>query len=97
MKTTLDQFKTQLSTLLRDLIPCTAADLTDSAIAYWDGHRVVYCYLDENDLIDAEFDLDVGLWKEWQDYLSEWMAAPLFSVRPELGDLLKDSPPNEAG
>lgn len=95
MKMTLEQFKTQLSTLLRDLMPCTTADLTDSAVAYWDGRRVVYCYLDdESDVLDEEFDLDVGLWKEWQDYLSEWIASPQFSVRPELQDLLKESPPD---
>lgn len=98
MEMTIEQFKTQLSTLLRDLMPGTTADLTDSAVAYWNGRGVIYCYLDdESDLIDAEFDLDDRLWQAWQDYLSEWIAVPQFSVRSEVRDLLNASPPNEAG
>ncbi|WP_168793624.1 hypothetical protein [Paraburkholderia aromaticivorans] len=98
MQLTIDQFKTQLAEFLRDLMPCTSADLTDNAIAYWDGQRVVYCYLDDDtDLIDYEFDLDNGLWKDWEEYLSEWTAEPKFSVRPELRDRLNQFPTSEAG
>jgi hypothetical protein len=97
MQLTIDQFKTELAELLRDL-PGTAADLTDSAIAYWDGHRVVYCYVNEDtDLIDEEFDLNNGVWRDWEEYLSEWMAEPKFSVRPELRDRIDRSLTNDAG
>ncbi|MGF6768666.1 hypothetical protein P3T18_001136 [Paraburkholderia sp. GAS199] len=89
MRLTIDQFKARLGELLRDLMPCTAADLTDNVVAYWDGRRVVYCYLDpETDLIEEEFDLDGGFWKDWEEYLTEWLAQPQFSVRPELRDRL---------
>jgi hypothetical protein len=95
MQLTIDQFKTQLAELLRDLMPCTSADLTDNAIAYWDGRKVVYCYLkDDSDLIDKEFELDNRLWKDWEEYLSEWMVEPTFSVRPELQDRLNQAPTN---
>jgi hypothetical protein len=95
MQLTIDQFKTQLAELLRDLMPCTSADLTDNAIAYWDGRKVVYRYLkDDSDLIDKEFELDNRLWKDWEEYLSEWMVEPTFSVRPELQDRLNQAPTN---
>lgn len=34
---TLDQFKSRLTTLLREMPRCTTADLTEFAIAYWMG------------------------------------------------------------
>ncbi|WP_260854709.1 hypothetical protein [Paraburkholderia sp. BCC1884] len=98
MKLTFDQFNTKLSTLLRDLMPCTTADLTDTAIAYWDGRRVVYCYLDDDSgLIDEEFDLGGRSWDEWREYLTQWIEAPKFSMRPEVQDWLNDAPPDAAG
>lgn len=95
---TLDQFKSQLSALLRDKPRGTTADLTDFAIAYWNGHEVVYAFLQygESDAIDEEFELGDFEWEDWRTNLSGWIAHPTFSVRPEVAGLIEDSPPNEA-
>ncbi|MFK4448372.1 hypothetical protein ABH944_008430 [Caballeronia udeis] len=53
-----EAFSTRLGMLLRDL-PCgMVADLGDFALAYWNGHEVVYAFLrdDGTDQINEEFD-----------------------------------------
>ena len=37
-----EDFEQQLTALLRDTGPDTVAELTDTAIAYWNGERLVY-------------------------------------------------------
>jgi len=53
-----DAIDAQLASLLRDQPPGTTANLTNFAVAYWDGQRVVYVFLDEHDdaKLDEEFD-----------------------------------------
>lgn len=91
------EFESRLAMILQDIALGTTADLTDRAVAYWNGERVVYAYLrdDDSGLIDAEFKLEPH-WHEWRDWLNEWMIEPVFSVRPELQDVLLPAPPSGA-
>jgi hypothetical protein len=83
---TLDQFKTQLAAMLRDIPYGTSADLTGYAIAFWDGSKVVYAFLAEDGRghIDDEFELGDYEWNHWHDDFVSWIKEPVFSVRPEL-------------
>lgn len=83
---TLDQFKTQLASMLRDIPYGTSADLSGYAIAYWDGSKVVYAFLstDGSGTIEDEFELSDYEWKHWHEDFVTWINEPLFSVRPEL-------------
>jgi hypothetical protein len=66
----------------------TVAELTDFAIAYWNGRQVVYTFLREDapTLIDDEFGLADYLWKEveWHRPLTNWLASPRFNPRTEV-------------
>jgi hypothetical protein len=79
------EFETRLTAILQDIAPGTTADLTDRAVAYWNGQRLVYAYLrdDDSGRIGQPFELEPH-WREWRDWLNEWMMEPVFSVRPEL-------------
>ena len=79
------EFENRLAMILQDVAFGTTADLTDRAVAWWNGQRVVYAYLrdDGSGRIEAEFPLDAH-WSEWREWLSEWIVEPTFSVRPEL-------------
>jgi len=96
---TAHDFQAQLAMLLHDMPRSTSADITDFAVAYWDGRQVVYALLrdDGSGLIDEEFDLAEQEFEQWKDELEAWAAAPKFSVRPEIAEWLKESPPSEAG
>lgn len=90
-----EQFKGQLAMLLRDLPRATTAELTDFAVAWWDGHQVVYAFLrdDGSGAIDEEFDLDDYQWQEWETDLARWVAQPKFGERAEVREWLNESPP----
>lgn len=91
-------FEQHVSMLLRDLPQGTTADLSDFAVAWWNGHDVTFAFLREDgDEIDAEFDLNDFVWNEWEPTFATWAAAPKFSVRDEVLDWMKDAPPFEAG
>lgn len=97
-KLTLDQFKSQLAMLLQDIPSGTSADLTDFAIAFWNGCDVTYAFVDvEDGKIEDEFDLDDYAWQQWQPAFSTWTEEPKFSVRREINLWLRDAPPHEAG
>jgi hypothetical protein len=83
---TLDQFKSQLSKLLRDIPRGTTADLTEFAVAYWDGQQVNYAFPDNNGSghLEEQFDLGEYEWEHWHDELAAWIAQPVFSARPEM-------------
>ena len=90
---TREEFDNRLAMILQDAAFGTTADLTDRAVAYWNGQRTVYATLrdDDSGLIDKEFSLE-GHWSEWREWLEEWMAQPSFSVRPELQDEIRVAP-----
>jgi hypothetical protein len=92
------EFEDRLALILQDIALGTTADLTDRAVAYWNGQRVVYAFLQDDDSgrIADEFVL-ADHWKEWREWLAEWMMEPVFSVRPELQDDVLPTPPPGAG
>jgi hypothetical protein len=95
-----EQFESHLAMLLRDQPRGTTADLMDFAVAYWDGARVRYVFLheDESGALDEEFEITDYVLAEWEVNLRTWLAAPTFTeARPELLQWLKEAPPNEAG
>jgi hypothetical protein len=83
---TLDQFKTQLASMLRDIPYGTSADLTGYAIAFWNGSKVIYAFVssDDSGIIEDEFELSDYEWDHWHDEFVTWINEPIFSVRPEL-------------
>lgn len=84
---TLEQFKTQLAAMLRRIPYGTSADLTDYAIAFWDGARVVYAFISDDDgteQIDDEFELGEYEWSHWHEDFANWISEPVFSVRADL-------------
>lgn len=95
---TYQTFVAQLGMLLRHLPTGTTAELTDFAVAYWDGRHVVGVYLREDgcDLLDEDFELDENAWENWSDELTAWLSAPRFSERAELKEWLKEAPPFES-
>lgn len=82
---TRDEFESKLAMILQDVAFGTTADLTDRAVAYWNGQHVVYATLrdDDSGRIDREFDL-AAQWPAWRGWLEAWMSEPTFSVRSEL-------------
>ncbi len=87
----------QIRMLLLDLPRGTVAELTDFAVAYWDGRRVVYAYScdDRPDQIEEEFDPSDCVWLDLRPEFAAWIAAPRFSVQDEVMNWLKDTPPRE--
>jgi hypothetical protein len=85
---TIETFAAQLAMLLRDLPRGMVAELTDFAVAYWDGREVVYAFLrdDDNAKIEEEFDLTTYAWDEWHAQLIEWLEAPRFRPHNEVLD-----------
>lgn len=82
---TRDEFESKLAMILQDVAFGTTADLTERAVAYWNGQHIVYAMLREDDsgLIDKEFDL-AAQWPTWRGWLEAWMSEPTFSVRPDV-------------
>jgi len=86
-----EEFEAHVAMLLRDQPRGTTADLTDFAVAYWDGERVRYVFLHEDGqgALDEEFDLTDYLLDQWEAGFAAWFAEPHYSVRPELLKWLK--------
>jgi hypothetical protein len=86
-----EEFGAHVAMLLRDQPRGTTADLTDFAVAYWDGERVRYVFLHEDgqDALDEEFDLTDYLLDQWEADFAVWFAEPQYSLRPELLHWLK--------
>lgn len=88
-----EDFDARLGMFLQDVAMGTTADLTDRAIAYWDGQRVVYaCLRDGSDDIKNEFNPG-DHWNQWREQFTRWIEAPVFSVRPEVHEWTKEAPP----
>ena len=83
--------------LLRDQPRGRSAELTDFAIAYWNGHQVVYCFLRDDDSrhIEEEFDMAEYVWEEWSPAFAAWLSTPVFSARPQVLEGIKDTPPQD--
>lgn len=95
----LESFQSHLAMLLRDQPPGSVAELSDFAAAYWNGHEVVYCFLrdDGSGQIDEEFDIADYVWQEWASSFSAWCETPIFSIRPDVAEWLRDTPPYDMG
>ncbi|SAL54991.1 hypothetical protein [Caballeronia humi] len=90
-------FRAQLAMFLRDLPAGTTADLTDVAVAYWNGKCLVGAYLRDGGRIDEEFDFDENAWGNWQDEFIHWLSAPRFSERWDLKQGLDNARPPAHG
>ncbi|MFM0325326.1 hypothetical protein [Caballeronia glebae] len=77
-------FKAHVAMMLRDLPHGVTADLTDVAVAYWNGTQVVGAYLRDNGRIDEDFDFDENAWGVWREEFLTWFDAPRFSERADL-------------
>jgi len=71
----------RLADLLNNRPSGTTADLTDFAVAFWDGARVRYVFLDEDKTedLDDEFELNDYELDQWHDEISAWFADPRFT------------------
>jgi hypothetical protein len=90
----IEDFKSHLSMLLRDQPIGTTADLADFAVAWWNGHNVIYAFLRdvESGRIEEEFDLDDYGWKQWEPDFAAWVETPKFSAQDEVLRRLKNAP-----
>ena len=81
-----EDFEEQLTALLRDAGPDTVAELTDTAIAYWNGERLIYADVSAEGTggLAGEFELDARRWTEWKGWLAGWLTDPVLSVRRDL-------------
>jgi hypothetical protein len=91
-----DTLQAQLAMLLRDQPRGVTADLTDFAVAYWDGDQVTGAYLRDNGRLDEAFDLDGTGFQHWHDEIAAWLANPCYTARPELLEWRKGPPPFDA-
>jgi hypothetical protein len=93
----IEDFKSHLSMLLRDQPIGTTADLSDFAVAWWNGHRVTYAFLlnVESGRIEEEFDLDDYGWKRWEADFAAWVETPKFSAKDEVLRRLTNAPQSE--
>ncbi len=88
-----------LTTLLRNRPPGTTADINKQTVAYWDGYEVrgVHLRPDKSGRLDEDFDFDERTCNQLYADLVAWMAAPCYTVRPELVDWLREAPPFNGG
>lgn len=88
-----------LITLLRNRPLGTTADINKHTVAYWDGYEVRGIHLrnDQSGRLDDDFDFDERTLNQLHGDLVEWMAAPRYTIRPELVDWLKHATPFNAG
>ncbi|MFL9876728.1 hypothetical protein [Paraburkholderia megapolitana] len=82
-----------LEMLLRDMPLCTAAEISTSAIAFWDGQRLAWVRLsnDGSGQINEIFNLDLDAWDELCGCVDDWLASPRYSERPELRRWLQNA------
>jgi hypothetical protein len=93
----LDRVKSGFAALLRDRPRGTTADLSEQSVIYWDRDRAMGVHLCADPLgFDGRFDLDHDFCGDAHEHLAHWFADPHYSLRPELGAWLDDSP-NETG
>ncbi|WP_430233500.1 hypothetical protein [Paraburkholderia tropica] len=95
MKTTQEQFFSDLAMLLRDEPRGTVARLDEYVIAWLDARHLVFAYLRDDDrhFVEEEFDLDDVVWDEWEAGFVAWSRDPVFEYREEIAGWLGDAPP----
>jgi hypothetical protein len=95
----LAEFCADVGMLLRDEPRGTAARFADYMVAWWDGRRVVFAWLREDNpaLIEEEFDPSDLQWDEWADAFLRWRTGPVFERFDEIEQWIRESPPHEAG
>jgi hypothetical protein len=81
MELTHESVDARLADLLSVKPRGTTADLTDFAVAYWDGARVRYLFLHEDGRggLDDEFELTDYELDQWHDEIAAWLADPRFT------------------
>jgi hypothetical protein len=81
----------ELATLLRRLPLGTTADINERIVAFWDGQEVRGFHMrpDRGGRLHADFDFDERSFNQLHSDIVAWMAAPRYSMRPELADWLK--------
>jgi hypothetical protein len=81
----------ELATLLRRLPLGTTADINERIVALRDGQEVRGFHLrpDRGGRLHADFDFDERSFNQLHSDIVAWMAAPRYSMRPELADWLK--------
>jgi hypothetical protein len=91
--------QSELATLLRYRPLGTTADLKEYTVAYWDGYEVRGIHLrhDKSGRLDGDFDFDERTFNQLHADLVAWMAAPRYTLRPELVNWLKNAPPFDEG
>ncbi|MDB5789512.1 hypothetical protein [Caballeronia mineralivorans] len=84
----------EFATLLRRRPLGTTADINKYTVAYWDGHEVrgIHLHRDNSARLAGDFDLDERTFNQMHADLVAWMAAPHYTVRPELAHWLKGAP-----
>jgi hypothetical protein len=88
----------ELATLLRSRPLGTTADINNYTVAYWGGREVRGFRIGRDDKrIEEEFDFDERTCNALHADLVAWMAAPRYTVRPELAQRLKGAPWSNGG
>ncbi|MBN3760545.1 hypothetical protein [Burkholderia sp. Ac-20365] len=82
----IEDFEQQLTAILQSAGPGTVAELTDTAIAYWNGIHLVYAEIDIDGTgaLTGAFEMNAQRWTQWKDWLSDWLTDPVISVRHDL-------------
>jgi len=76
----------ELATLLRRLPLGTTADINERTVAFWDGQEVRGFRLRPDGRLAADFVFDERSFNQLHSDIVAWMAAPRYSMRPELVD-----------
>jgi hypothetical protein len=74
---------------------CTTADITAGAVVYLSGDALRGAFLnpDEQDGLDAPFDVNAWFVGQIEESLSDWFAKPRLTFRPQLSAWALDAPP----
>jgi hypothetical protein len=80
-----EEFWADVLELLLDKPVGTTANITDFAVAFWNGKRLVGVYLrdDGSGILDEDYEFEFA-WDNWKTELVAWMQAPRFSERAEV-------------
>jgi hypothetical protein len=79
-------FQACLAMALRNHPRCTTAELNETTVVFWDGEwaRGATLNADGSGRLDTKFDLNERTCNRLHADLVEWLAAPRYSVRPDI-------------